>query len=158
MELEEVFKKRHSVRAFEDREIEEEKINSLLAVLEHVPSAGNLRAFQVRVIKDDATKQKLAEAALGQSFVSEAPLCLVFCADANKSSSRYGKRGAELYSLQDATIACTYVMLKAVELGLASCWVGAFYDDEVMRILALEKGLRPVAILPIGYEKKRWWR
>jgi nitroreductase len=56
-----------------------------------------------------------------------------------------------LYSVQDATIACTYAMLAATAAGLSTTWVGAFSDERVHRAIGTPAGVRPVAILPIGY-------
>lgn len=106
-------------------------------------------------MKDQTKKQLLAQAAYGQNFIAEAPVVLVFCSHPSRSSSRYGDRGEKLYSLQDATIATTFAMLAATDLGLATCWIGAFNDKEVLKILGNPKGLVPVAILPIGYAAEK---
>jgi nitroreductase len=74
----------------------------------------------------------------------------VFFADPPRSSVRYGSRGETIYSVQDATIAATFAMLAAVNLDLATVWLGAFKDEEVAEIFGV-KSLRPVAMLPIGY-------
>ncbi len=63
--------------------------------------------------------------------------------------SRYGERGI-LYGLEDATIACTYMMLAAQAQKLQSCWTGAFNDDEVREILDLPPHIRPVSLLVVG--------
>ena len=114
------------------------------------PSAGNLQAYQVRVIKDQAKREALARAAYDQGFIAQAPVCLVFCADPNRSAQRYGDRGKELYSIQDATIAGTYAMLAAADLGLATVWVGQFDDAKVQEVVGTE-GLRPVVMFSLGY-------
>lgn len=110
-----------------------------------------LQAYKIFLVQDEKKKSELALASLAQSFVAEAPLVLVFCADPEASGKKYGKRGRTLYSVQDATIAAAYAQLAAVSLGLASCWVGAFDDEEVLKILGNPEGLVPVAIIPIGY-------
>jgi len=92
----------------------------------------------------------LAKAAFDQTFLVQAPVCLVFSADPNRSTPKYGKRGAQLYSVQDATIAGTFAMLAAVDLGLATVWVGAFDEEKVQKIVG-EKSLKPVAMFALGY-------
>jgi len=114
------------------------------------PSAGNLQAYQVQVVRDQAKRKALAKAAYDQGFIAEAPVCLVFCADPDRSASRYDKRGTELYSVQDATIAGTFAMLAAVDLGLATVWVGEFDEEKVQQILGIES-IRPVAMFSLGY-------
>ena len=95
--------------------------------------------------------RELAQAAYGQSFVARAPAVIVFLEDSSRSESHYGKRGTGLYVHQDTAIAVTFAHLAVSDLGLGSCWVGAFDTHAVARILNLKEGLVPVAILPIGY-------
>jgi nitroreductase len=118
------------------------------------PSAGNLQAYQVRVVRDESKRKALADASYGQGFIAEAPVCLVFCADPDRSAAKYGERGSELYSLQDATIAGTFAMLAAVDLGLATVWVGDFDEKRVQQVLEV-KSIRPVAIFSLGYASEQ---
>jgi nitroreductase len=150
MNLFETINARQSVRAYQAKPVEPEKLQTVLKAINQAPSAGNLQAYQVYQVEDQSLKRGLAQAALGQDFVAQAPVVLVFCAVAARAA-RYGRRGAELYCLQDATTAVAYAQLAATALGLATCWVGAFDDEAVIRALNLSKGERPVAILPIGY-------
>lgn len=71
------------------------------------------------------------------------------CANYVRSMSRYGERGI-LYAVQDATIACTYMMLAAHAKKLQSCWTGAFDEDAVREILDLPQHIRPIALLAVG--------
>ncbi|HEY3283143.1 MAG TPA: nitroreductase family protein [Armatimonadota bacterium] len=151
MELFELFAARRSVRAFETREVEEGKLSRILEAVNSAPSAGNLQGYGVVVVRDPEARARLAKAAGGQGFLTQAPVVLVFCADARRSGERYGPRGEGLYCVQDATIACTYAMLAARDLGLATVWVGAFFDDAVSEVIGIAPPLRPVAMLPIGY-------
>ncbi|MEM3399355.1 MAG: nitroreductase family protein [Candidatus Micrarchaeia archaeon] len=151
MDFFELVEKRRSVRSFTDADVEEEKLQKIIDAAIASPSAGNLQAYKIFVVRDKERRRLLSEAALSQEFINEAPVSLVFFADKARSASRYGARGASLYAVQDATIACTFAMLAATELGLGSVWVGAFDDSEVSRVCGAEKDLVPVAILPIGY-------
>jgi len=151
MDYFEAVKTRHSVRAFQKKPIEEEKIRRIIEAINLAPSAGDLQAYEVVVVKDPMLKDKLAKAAFGQNFVSEAPVCFVFVAYPERSSKKYGRRGSELYCLQDAAIATTYAMLAATSLGLSSTWVGAFDQEAAARAVGATGGKRPVAILPVGY-------
>lgn len=148
----ELARKRHSVRYFQDKKVEHEKLSEIVGTARTAPSAGCIRAYAIDIAIDDDTKKLLVEAAFGQKFIAEAPVILGFSADVVKSSVRYGKRG-KLYAIQDATIACTYAMLAAEQLGLSSCWVGAFDEKKVKKVLKLWTGLIPIALLPIGYKK-----
>ncbi|MDA8234454.1 MAG: nitroreductase family protein [Clostridia bacterium] len=149
--LQELVKKRHSIRAFNQEPVTDELVTKILEVVQTAPTAGNLQAYEVVVVKDPEVRQKLARAALGQSFLATAPVVLGFVALPVTSGQRYGARGAQLYSIQDATIAATYAMLAATALGLATTWVGAFHEDEVRAALNAEANQVPVALLPLGY-------
>lgn len=155
MEFFEVLEKRHSVRRFEKKEIEKEKLEKILEAANSAPSAGDLQAYEIVIVRDEKRKRELSDAALGQSSVANAPLVLVFLADAERSSSKYGRRGAELYSIQDATIACAYAQLACTALHLGCVWIGAFEEKEIARILNAPENVRPVALLPIGYPAEK---
>lgn len=151
MEFYDVLKNRHSIRAFQDKEVEKEKMDKILAAATLAPSAGNLQAYKLYTVQSKGKREELAIAASDQYFISEAPLALIFCADQKHSAMKYDERGAELYAVQDATIAAAYAQLAATAEGLSSVWVGTFDPLEVSRILNLNSYVVPVAILPIGY-------
>ena len=151
MQFFEVVETRRSVRAFTAAPIERDKLETILATARLAPSAGDLQAYQIVVIDETEAKTALAAAALGQHFVAEAPVVLVFCASPERIESKYGRRGASLYCVQDATIAASYAQLAATAQGLASCWVGAFDEAAAAAALRTPQRLRPVAIMPIGY-------
>ena len=142
---------RHSVRKYQAREVEQEKLDLILETINAAPSAGDLQGYQALLVRDPSTRQALAKASYGQNFIVEAPLALVFCADHLRSAGKYGKRGAELYAVQDATIAATYCQLAATALGLATVWVGAFDTAGVAVAINAPESMTPVAIIPIGY-------
>jgi len=81
---------RRSVRAFADREIDEDKVRCVLEAANSAPSAGNLQAYEIILVRDSAVKRVLAAACLGQEFVAAAPVVLIFCAHPKRSGSHYG--------------------------------------------------------------------
>ena len=151
MDFFEVIRTRRSIRVFEDRPVEEEKIGAILEAANAAPSAGNLQAYEIFLVKDPIARGRLASTLPRMEFFSAVPLVLVFCANPDRAAARYAERGIKLYALQDATIACTHAMLAATAVGLASVWVGAFREREVSGALNLPEALEPVALLPIGY-------
>ncbi len=151
MEFDKLVKKRHMVRAFKPTPVEEEKIQRLLKNAHQAPSAGFLQPQEFILVRDEGVKRALAEAALNQEFVAEAPVVIVTCADTKRSASRYGRRGIERYSIIDAAYASLLILLSAVNEGLAACFTGAFYDEEVSKVLGLPEGVIPIGIIPIGY-------
>jgi nitroreductase len=140
---------RSSVREYDSTPVDEGDLQYILKCAGTAPSAGNLEAWDVVIVRDEETKALLAEAAFGQEHIERAPLIFVVCSNYVRSMSRYGERGI-LYGLEDATIACTYMMLAAHARNLRSCWTGAFDDDEVREILALPQHIRPISLLAIG--------
>jgi nitroreductase len=147
----EVLDKRQSCRAYEEKGVEKEKLQRILNAVQSAPSAGNLQAFKVYMVKNQEKKEEMARASMDQSFIAQAPLALVFCADKSVSEMKYGERGMELYALQDATIAAAYAQLAATEEGLATVWVGAFEPLEISYLIDAQPQEVPVAIIPLGY-------
>jgi nitroreductase len=141
---------RRSVRAYRRIPVEAEQLDKVLQAANQAPSAGNLQAYRIYLARGDSIRARLAQAAGDQDFLTQAPVVLVFCADPNRSAPRYGRRGAELYSLQDATIACSFAMLAAASFGLGTVWIGAFDPSAVRSAIQAPKEVLPVAILPLG--------
>jgi nitroreductase len=151
MDLWQVIEARTSVREFDPGvDVLPETVERLLAAAIRAPSAGNRQPWHFYVVRSDAMRQALAAAAYGQDFVSQAPVVIVVCADAEQSAGRYGQRGRELYCLQDTAAAVEHILLASVALGLGGCWVGAFDERSASQALDLPGWHRPVAILPIG--------
>lgn len=151
MEFCDVIRERHSIRAFTDQPIEPEKLQKILETTNLAPSAGNLQAYEIYVVTDAKKRDGLACAALAQEYIAAAPLVLVFCTHPALTKGHYTERGTRLYTVQDATIACTFAMLAATDLGLGSVWVGTFDEKVVRMIIGAPDGQIPVVILPIGY-------
>jgi len=148
----ETVRHRHSVRKYQgDAPVEQEKLHAILEMAMAAPSAGDLQAYRISVVSHSATRLALQEAAGNQSFIGQAPLCLIFAADPARSAQEFGPRGAQLYAVQDATIAAAYAQLAIVAAGMASTWIGQFDDQKVTRLLNLPTGLVPVAMLSVGY-------
>ena len=137
MELKEVINKRHSVRVFQDKDVPDEILEELIALARKSPSAGGIRGYQVIITREKITR-------------IDAPVYLVICIDTEVYNKRYGDRGKNLYSVQDAAVFASYIQLLLVNKGIDSCWIGAFHEHKVQRFL--KTNLRPVTILAIGYE------
>lgn len=151
MDLFEAIKRRRSIRNYTNEDVSEEDLEKILEAAIWAPSAGNRQAWDFVVVRDDSVKKALVRAALGQRFIAEASLVIVVCANMERSASRYGSRGSGLYCIQDTAAAIQNMLLAVTALGLGACWIGAFYEEEVAKILELPRGVRPIAIIPIGY-------
>lgn len=148
MELFEAIRARRSIRRYLDRPVEEEKLLAVLEAGRLAPSAKNMQDWRFIVVRDRIARQKLAIAALDQNFVGEAPVVIA----AVGTSELVMPCGQPAHTV-DVTIALDHMTLAAASLGLGSCWIGAFYEDMAKEILGVphEKGLRIVALLPLGY-------
>lgn len=150
MEVNRAITERRSIRAYQPSPVSEEIIEMLVELGNMAPSAGNLQAREFVVVRNDEMKEALAAAALGQSFISEAPVCIVVCVN-YKRITHYGARGRDLYVFHDTGAAVQNILLAAHALGLGTVWVGAFNEDPVKRLLRLPEHVRPVALVPVGY-------
>ena len=151
MDFFELIDARRSIRAFKPQPVEEDKLTRILQAANRAPSAGNLQAYTIVIVRDEAMRRELSRASLNQDSLVQAPVVLAFFAQGHLSAAQYKSRGTELYSLQDATVACAYAQFAATAQGLGTVWVGAFEDEPVRRILKAQPDWRPVALLPIGY-------
>lgn len=151
MEFELVLKKRRMVRSFKDRQVDDAHIARLLKNAHRAPSAGFLQQQEFIVIKNKETKVKLAEAAVNQEFIAQAPVVITVCSNTDRVVKRYGDRGVNFYSIIDSAFSSMLILLTVVNEGLAACFVGAFNDKEVSRILKLPKHVKPIGIIPVGY-------
>ena len=131
-------------------DVEEEKISEIVKAAKWAPSAGNLQARDLILVREPKTREQLAKAAFSQMFILKAPLVFIVCANMEKSSQVYGLRG-ELYSIQDATASIQNMLLALHSLGLGCCWIGAFDSGRVREILNIPAKIRPIALMPVGY-------
>ncbi len=146
MDLFEAIRGRRSVRSFMDRPVEEEKLCAVLEAGRLAPSARNLQDWRFVVVRDAATRKRLAEAARNQEFVGQAPVVIAACG----TSDMIMTCGQPAYAL-DVAIAVDHMTLAAVAEGLGTCWIGAFYEESVKEILGIPEQIRVVALLLLGY-------
>lgn len=153
MDLLELISTRRSIRRFKPDPVPSEMLEQILEAARWAPTAGNLQAWRLMVLTNEADRERVRRR--DNDFLPSAPVVLVFLADGSTSEKRYGKRGATLYAIQDATIACTQAMLAAWEQGLGSCWIGAFDEAQIRGKLGLARTLRPVVMLPLGWPAEK---
>ena len=150
MDFFETVTNRRSIRAFLDKKIEPETLHKILETVNLAPSAGNLQAYSIYLVRNKKAKEEFAFAS-DQEFIAQAPVVFVFSAQKKQSEVKYHDKGYDLYAIQDATIAAAYCQLAATALGLGSVWVGGFDTLEVARLIGAGEHEVPVAIIPVGY-------
>ncbi len=147
MTVAEAIRLRKSVRAWVDRPVEEEKLRAVLEAGRLAPSASNKQEWRFVVVREEATRRKLGPAARDQAFVGEAPVVIACCAVTDEHRMSCG----QLCYPIDCAIAIDHMTLAATELGLGTCWIGAFHEDKVKALLGIPEDVRVVELLPLGY-------
>ena len=145
-----LFEMRFSCRSFDTAPLDPETIEVVLEAARWAPNGGNLQPWRFVVVLDSDRRRAVADGAYGQGFLAQSPAVITVCAVPDESASKYGPRGRDLYCLQDTAAAAQNILLAATELGLGSCWVGAFDEAAIRRILELPQSWRPVALLALG--------
>jgi nitroreductase len=140
-------KKRRSIRSFLETPVEEEKLNAVLEAARLAPSAKNLQEWRFIIVKNRKVREKIAQAANEQTFIGEAPVVIVACA----VTDGYVLSCGQLCYPIDVAIALDHISLVAVELGLGTCWIGAFNEKKVKQILGIPEEVRVVELMPLGY-------
>jgi nitroreductase len=138
---------RKSVRSYEDRNVPEEVLTRVLEGARLAPSASNRQEWRFVVVRDPATRQRLAHASNRQRFVGQAPVVLVCCA---ATDGHIMPCGLPSFSI-DVAIAVDHITLCAAAEGLGTCWIGAFNEAQVKEIVGIPREVRVVAVLPLGY-------
>ena len=147
MDIFEAINKRRSIRSYEDKPIEEQMLLRVLDAGRLAPSAGNRQEWRFIVVKDRFLKEKIANAANKQNFLARAGAIIVGCGTECKGIMTCGQYA---YTI-DVSIAMEHMSLQAVEEGLGTCWIGAFKEDEVKRILNIPDEIRVVELMALGY-------
>jgi nitroreductase len=154
MDILDLIKKRRSVRNYTEKKVENEKLFKVLEAGRWSPSSGNVQNWRFVVITDYKIKSKIAEACLGQYWISNAPVIIVVVSDESKLRMLFGQRGEMAYSIQNCSIAMQNMMLEAESLGLSSSWIGAYDEDKIIRIIkAQDSNVVLRGVFAIGYGK-----
>ena len=145
MEFSELAKKRYSVRSYNGKKVEQEKLEKILEAAHAAPTAANLQPVRLLVIQEEEGLEKLSKAA----NVYHAPLVIVVCADHDKAWVRPfdQKQTCDI----DASILTDHMMLQAADLGLGSVWICYFKPDVLREEFGIPENLEPVNILAVGY-------
>lgn len=147
MDVKTAIRTRRSIRAYDAREVEEEKLVRILESGRLSPSASNRQERRFIVIKDASTRKALSEAAKNQKFLADAPVVIAACS----VEKEYVMSCGQLAYPIDTAIAVDHMTLAAVEEGLGTCWIGAFDEKKVKELLNIPDDIRVVTLLPLGY-------
>lgn len=140
---------RRSVRSFTKDQIPSTALHRVLRAVQIAPSGSNRQPWKFILVRDEGLKQNLATLCGDQTFIAEAPLIIVACGYA-LPINRGGYMG-EMSMLLDVAIAFTQLILAARAEGLGTCWIGAFDNTAVKKLLEIPAGYEVVAVTPLGY-------
>lgn len=141
MDVFEAIRTRRSVREYSPEPIPNEKLEAIFQAARVAPSAGNRQPWRFVVVQDLNRKRALAEAANNQTFLEDAAVIVAAVGDSEASIRWHDK---------DPMIALEHMVLAATALGYGTCWIGAFDEDAVKRLLKIPAKMKVVALLPIG--------
>lgn len=161
METLEAIRSRHSIRKYQDKPIEDEKIQAIMQAVQQAPSWSNLQCWEMILVTDQDTKQRIAERSYVESFfasygfkanpgqkaLEQAPLVVVACADPSRSGDLLGQQ----FYMADMGIATQNMMLAAHAVGLATVYIGVFDEEALRELLAIPPHIRIVGLFPVGY-------
>jgi len=149
MSVLDIIRRRRSVRKYKPDAIPDDVLDRLLEAARLAPSGKNSQPWKFILVRDPERKASVAEACRGQMFMAAAPVIFVACGYPDLS---YPKQGNYMKSWPiDVTCALDHLMLQACEEGLGTCWIGAFEEKDVKRLLNVPEEVRVLALTPIGY-------
>ncbi|MGV8141786.1 MAG: nitroreductase family protein [Candidatus Woesearchaeota archaeon] len=142
---------RRSIRRYLDRPVEFEKLTTILDAAIKAPSAGNLQDWRFILVVDRELIKQVANYSIEQYWIQTAPALIIVCAVPEKHEMYYGLRGKRLYNIQDCAAAIENILLTATDVGLGSCWIGAFEEEKIRSMFVIPPDVRPQAIITVGY-------
>lgn len=147
MDLLEIVKKRYSVRAYKPTSVEDDKLQQVLEASRLAPTAANRQPFHLIVIRTEGREAELRRIC-GASWFTQAPIIICACGVPSQS---WVRRDGKNYCDVDVAIVMDHLILAAADLGLGTCWVGAFHPDAAREVLGLPDDVEPIAFTPLGY-------
>jgi nitroreductase len=164
MDTFEAIRTRRSVRRFQDKPVEEEKVQKVLEAARQAPSWANVQCWRWIVVKDADMRTRISELSYVESFMAplgyksnpakkglaEAPVVVVACADPDQSGTIWDQQ----YYMTDMGIAAQNLMLACRALGLGTVFVGIFEEEKLGNLLDIPPNIRIVGLFPIGYPKE----
>ena len=164
MDFQDVVRKRRSIRHFLDRDVPDEMILKMLDAARWAPTGGNLQPWEFIIIRNKNNREKLVSATyIGymaktgkpQRWILEAPVIIATCVNLKRAFARYGSGELTRTNvLMDGAAAIENLLLTAVDLGLAACWVSGFDQEEMAAILKIPEGMKVLALIPVGYSDR----
>ncbi|MBN1794390.1 MAG: nitroreductase family protein [Candidatus Omnitrophica bacterium] len=156
----EVIRSRRSIRNYQDRPVEEEKLQACFDILRYAPSACNSQPWHFVVVTDYEKRRALCDTFTGaysfNRFADRAPVILAAVIDREKKIPFLGSMVRRVnFALIDVAIACEHILLQACALGLGGCWIGWFNERAIKKILAIPRSKKVISLLTLGYPESQ---
>jgi nitroreductase len=150
---------RRSIRKYSNKPVEDEKILQLIESARIAPSGSNTQPWHFIIVKSELTREKLGKASYDQKWMSTAPVHIVCVADIRArinddidiTLDENSPQPELKLIIRDATIAIEHIVLEAENLGLGTCWVAWFVQEDIRPILNIPSDKYVVGIIPVGY-------
>jgi len=147
MEFQELIAQRYSVRAYKPDDVPSNMIDKILEAARLAPTAANRQSFKLFVIKTAGFKDELKNI-YHQEWFTQAPYVIGIC---GIPEGNWIRKDGKNYADVDSAIVMDHVILAATNMGLGTCWIGAFDPNAARKFLELPQGMEPIAFTPIGY-------
>jgi len=150
MDIIEAIRQRCSVRKYKDKPVKIDDALEILNIAREAPSSGNIQNWRFIIVTDDSKRKEISIACLNQLWMTEAKVHIVICNDYQEVIDNYDEQGKK-YSIQNCAIAAQNIMLAALEFNLGTCFVAAFDDFAIRRILKIPESIDIEAIITLGH-------
>ncbi len=150
MDFETLVTHRYSSRSYKPDPVEKEKLDKVLEAARMAPTAANRQPFQLIIIHTEGRQEELRRIYKPDWFAVEPPLVICACALPKKGWERQ-RYDSQNYAIVDVSIVVDHITLQAADIGLGTCWVGAFDPQAAREILHLPDQVEPIAFTPLGY-------
>jgi nitroreductase len=147
MDVKEAIEKRNSIRKYEDRPVPEEKLLTVLEAARLAPSGRNCQDWKFIVVRDGERIQELGRLAGGQYHVHTAPVIIAAVATDPEELMPCGVQASPV----NLAIAIDHITLEAMDEGLGTCWIGAFAQEEVKKLLGVPDKMSIISLLTLGF-------
>ena len=142
----EIIRNRRSVRSYAPKSVPEEVLFKVMDAARLAPSAGNIQPWHFIIVKDEDKRARIAKGGRYGRFLAETPAVIVACGDKKASPDWYAV---------DTAIALEHMVLAATALGLGTCWVGSFDQEDIREMLKLPEKFEIVALMALGYPRRK---
>ena len=147
MDFLELVKSRYSVRSYQPRPVEQDTLDRILEAVRLAPSGSNRQPWRFAVVRDEEVRRQLVAACSNQQFIAQAPVVVAGVGLMPDRVMRCDIPGDPV----DVAIAMEHLALAAAAEGLGTCWIGAFYQDQVREVLGIPDSAKVVALMTLGY-------